>query len=212
MKNKNNVTLSQADARKISEALRGISAQINILADIIKSLPSSEQEPKQEPQQEPKQEPKQAPKQEPLKNRFNIPFVGDGNEYKACYKNKKANAELSMNIKVVSKSSCRILAGSCVVYKQDEGKISAESVKVHKKLIMELTDGEKSKAEKDGYFKLSHDVVDVKVGTAATLLFGRAESTKVFKSVETNEQYKPTRVSTPKTTYELESYIFKNTK
>lgn len=204
MKNKNNVTLSQADARKISEALRGISAQINILADIIKSLPSSEQEPKQEPNQE--------PKQEPLKNRFNIPFVGDGNEYKACYKNKKANAELSMNIKVVSKSSCRILAGSCVVYKQDDGKVSAEAVNVHKKLIMELTDGEKSKAEKDGYFKLSHDVVDVKVGTAATLLFGRAESTKVFKSVETNEQYKPTRVSTPKTTSELESYIFKNTK
>lgn len=208
MKNKNSIKLSQADARKISEALRGISAQINILADIIKSLPSSEQEPKQEPKQAPKQE----PKQEPNKKCFNVPFVGDGNEYKACYKSKKANAELSMNIKVVSKSSCRILAGSCVVYKQDDGKVSAEAVNVHKKLIMELTDGEKSKAEKDGYFKLSHDVVDVKVGTAATLLFGRAESTRVFKSVDTNEQYKPTRVSTPKTTSELESYIFKNTK
>lgn len=144
---------------------------------------------------------------------FNVPFISTGTTYSANYiKDKDSGRKLKMKIQVLSSGRCKILKGSNILLGIEYAKgISKETLETLESIT---SCSSKYKVINDEYMvaELLEDVLDVKVATAATLFFGKAKKSSVFRNIETGEVYQPTRKNTPKNTRELESYIFNNTK
>ena len=113
-----------------------------------------------------------------------------------------------MKIVVSSASTCKILAGSFIYSEVNGAKASRDAINTLEliKSMYKTTDFEDGRI-----LRVDQDIADIKVATAATLFFGRAESSRVFKNEKTGEYYEPTRNKTPQSTSELENYIFNNT-
>lgn len=139
---------------------------------------------------------------------FKVPFVDSGDTYTVSHVDKVSKNKYSMKIVVSSASTCKILAGSFIYSEIKGAKASRDAINT-----LELIKGMyKTTDFEDGrILRVDQDIADIKVATAATLLFGRAESSRVFKNEKTGEYYEPTRNKTPQSTSELENYIFNNT-
>ena len=113
-----------------------------------------------------------------------------------------------MKIVVSSASTCKILAGSFIYSEIKGAKASRDAINTLEliKSMYKTTDFEDGRI-----LRVDQDIADIKVATAATLFFGRSESSRVFKNEKTGEYYEPTRNKTPQSTSELENYIFNNT-
>ena len=141
------------------------------------------------------------------KKEFNVPFVDSGTLYKATYAKKGRR----MTISVSSGNSCKILKGSQISLKLSNSKgFSRETLDVYYKIMS--NSGSILETQSVETAVLLDDILDIKVATAASLLCGRPAQASIFKKLDSGEPYKPTRYNTPKSTAELESYIFNNTK
>lgn len=139
---------------------------------------------------------------------FKVPFVDSGDTYTVSHVDKVSKNKYSMKIVVSSASTCKILAGSFIYSEVKGAKASRDAVNTLEliKSMYKTTDFEDGRI-----LRVDQDIADIKVATAATLFFGRAESSRVFKNEKTGEYYEPTRNKTPQSTSELENYIFNNT-
>lgn len=139
---------------------------------------------------------------------FKVPFVDSGDTYTVSHVDKASKNKYGMKIVVSSASTCKILAGSFIYSEIKGAKASRDAINT-----LELIKGMyKTTDFEDGrILRVDQDIADIKVATAATLFFGRAESSRVFKNEKTGEYYEPTRNKTPQSTSELENYIFNNT-
>lgn len=147
------------------------------------------------------------------KDKFSVPFVNNGEVYKATCRPKNSK-QRTMQILVTSTGRCNILKGSEVaaVLSKDcsqEANSTLEAIKAYR-----VEDGytcENSDSDSDSdvnTIEVSRDILDIKVSTAATLLYGRQNSKHNFISLDTGKKYEQTRKQTPQSTQELESYIF----
>lgn len=139
---------------------------------------------------------------------FKVPFVDSGDTYTVSHVDKASKNKYSMKIVVSSASTCKILAGSFIYSEIKGAKASRDAINT-----LELIKGMYKTTDFEGgrILRVDQDIADIKVATAATLFFGRAESSRVFKNEKTGEYYEPTRNKTPQSTSELENYIFNNT-
>lgn len=139
---------------------------------------------------------------------FKVPFVDSGDTYTVSHVDKASKNKYSMKIVVSSASTCKILAGSFIYSEVKGAKASRDAINTLEliKSMYKTTDFEDGRI-----LRVDQDIADIKVATAATLFFGRAESSRVFKNEKTGEYYEPTRNKTPQSTSELENYIFNNT-
>ena len=139
---------------------------------------------------------------------FKVPFVDSGDTYTVSHVDKASKNKYSMKIVVSSASTCKILAGSFIYSEVNGAKASRDAINTLEliKSMYRTTDFEDGRI-----LRVDQDIADIKVATAATLFFGRAESSRVFKNEKTGEYYEPTRNKTPQSTSELENYIFNNT-
>lgn len=139
---------------------------------------------------------------------FKVPFVDSGDTYTVSHVDKVSKNKYSMKIVVSSASTCKILAGSFIYSEIKGAKASRDAINT-----LELIKGMYKTTDFEGgrILRVDQDIADIKVATAATLFFGRAESSRVFKNEKTGEYYEPTRNKTPQSTSELENYIFNNT-
>lgn len=139
---------------------------------------------------------------------FKVPFVDSGDAYTVSHVDKASKNKYSMKIVVSSASTCKILAGSFIYSEVKGAKASRDALSTLEiiKSMYKTTDFEDGRI-----LRVDQDIADIKVATAATLFFGRAESSRVFKNEKTGEYYEPTRNKTPQSTSELENYIFNNT-
>ena len=139
---------------------------------------------------------------------FKVPFVDSGDTYTVSHVDKASKNKYSMKIVVSSASTCKILAGSFIYSEIKGAKASRDAINTLEliKSMYKTTDFENGRI-----LRVDQDIADIKVATAATLFFGRAESSRVFKNEKTGEYYEPTRNKTPQSTSELENYIFNNT-
>lgn len=139
---------------------------------------------------------------------FKVPFVDSGDTYTVSHVDKVSKDKYSMKIVVSSASTCKILAGSFIYSEVKGAKASRDAINTLEiiKSMYKTTDFEDGRI-----LRVDQDIADIKVATAATLFFGRAESSRVFKNEKTGEYYEPTRNKTPQSTSELENYIFNNT-
>ena len=139
---------------------------------------------------------------------FKVPFVDSGDTYTVSHVDKASKNKYSMKIVVSSASTCKILAGSFIYSEIKGAKASRDAINTLEfiKSVYKTTDFEDGRI-----LRIDQDIADIKVATAATLFFGRAESSRVFKNEKTGEYYEPTRNKTPQSTSELENYIFNNT-
>lgn len=139
---------------------------------------------------------------------FKVPFVDSGDTYTVSHVDKTSKNKYSMKIVVSSASTCKILAGSFIYSEIKGAKASRDAINTLEliKSMYRTTDFEDGRI-----LRVDQDIADIKVATAATLFFGRAESSRVFKNEKTGEYYEPTRNKTPQSTSELENYIFNNT-
>lgn len=139
---------------------------------------------------------------------FKVPFVDSGDTYTVSHVDKVSKNKYSMKIVVSSASTCKILAGSFIYSEIKGAKASRDAINTLEliKSMYKTTDFEDGRI-----LRVDQDIADIKVATAATLFFGRAESSRVFKNEKTGEYYEPTRNKTPQSTSELENYIFNNT-
>lgn len=141
-------------------------------------------------------------------DKFKVPFVDSGDTYTVSHVDKVSKNKYSMKIVVSSASTCKILAGSFIYSDIKGAKASRDAINTLEliKSMYKTTDFEDGRI-----LRVDQDIADIKVATAATLFFGRAESSRVFKNEKTGEYYEPTRNKTPQSTSELENYIFNNT-
>lgn len=139
---------------------------------------------------------------------FKVPFVDSGDTYTVSHVDKASKNKYSMKIVVSSASTCKILAGSFIYSEVKGAKASRDATNTLEliKSMYKTTDFEDGRI-----LRVDQDIADIKVATAATLFFGRSESSRVFKNEKTGEYYEPTRNKTPQSTSELENYIFNNT-
>lgn len=141
------------------------------------------------------------------KDKFSVPFVNNGEVYKATCRPKNSK-QRTMQILVTSTGRCNILKGSEVaaVLSKDcsqEANSTLEAIKAYR-----VEDGCTCENSDVNTIEVSRDILDIKVSTAATLLYGRQNSKHNFISLDTGKKYEQTRKQTPQSTQELESYIF----
>lgn len=141
-------------------------------------------------------------------NGFSVPFIKKMELYESAHLDRESGNKYAMHIAVSSASTCKILEGSYIYADLKGTKISRDARETLERI---KTKGKIVPVENGRLLRLIEDVPDVKVATAATLLFGRSESSRVFKNTKTGEFYTPTRNKTPQNTSELETYIFDNT-
>lgn len=130
--------------------------------------------------------------------------VESGTTYEAVYKDKIYKTTRTMKIEVIG-SKCKILVGSEAAAELDD-KASSKIKAIYHKMVTECMDS-MSKTD-DNQVIFAKELKDISVAEAAYLLTGKKSNSTMFKSVDTKEAYKPSRTKTPKTSKELEKYLF----
>lgn len=130
--------------------------------------------------------------------------VESGTTYEAVYKDKIYKTTRTMKIEVIG-SKCKILVGSEAAAELDD-KASSKIKAIYHKMVTECMDS-MSKTDKNQVI-FAKELKDISVAEAAYLLTGKKSNSTMFKRVDTKEAYKPSRTKTPKTSKELEKYLF----
>ena len=130
--------------------------------------------------------------------------VESGTTYEAVYKDKIYKTTRTMKIEVIG-SKCKILVGSEAAAELDD-KASSKIKAIYHKMVTECMDS-MSKTDNNQVI-FAKELKDISVAEAAYLLTGKKSNSTMFKRVDTKEAYKPSRTKTPKTSKELEKYLF----
>lgn len=130
--------------------------------------------------------------------------VESGTTYEAIYKDKIYKTTRTMKIEVIG-SKCKILVGSEAAAELDD-KASSKIKAIYHKMVTECMDS-MSKTDNNQVI-FAKELKDISVAEAAYLLTGKKSNSTMFKRVDTKEAYKPSRTKTPKTSKELEKYLF----
>lgn len=130
--------------------------------------------------------------------------VESGTTYEAVYKDKIYKTTRTMKIEVIG-SKCKILVGSEAAAELDD-KASSKIKAIYHKMVTECMDS-MSKTDNNQVI-FAKELKDISVAEAAYLLTGKKSNSTIFKCVDTKEAYKPSRTKTPKTSKELEKYLF----
>ena len=130
--------------------------------------------------------------------------VESGTTYEAVYKDKIYKTTRTMKIEVIG-SKCKILVGSEAAAELDD-KASSKVKAIYHKMVTECMDS-MSKTDNNQVI-FAKELKDISVAEAAYLLTGKKSNSTMFKRVDTKEAYKPSRTKTPKTSKELEKYLF----
>ena len=130
--------------------------------------------------------------------------VESGATYEAVYKDKVYKTTRTMKIEVIG-SKCKVLVGSEAAAELDD-KASSKIKAIYHKMITECMDS-MSKTDNNQVI-FAKELKDISVAEAAYLLTGKKSNSTMFKSADTKEAYKPSRTKTPKTSKELEKYLF----
>ena len=130
--------------------------------------------------------------------------VESGTTYEAVYKDKIYKTTRTMKIEVIG-SKCKILVGSEAAAELDD-KASSKIKAIYHKMVNECMDS-MSKTDNNQVI-FAKELKDISVAEAAYLLTGKKSNSTIFKRVDTKEAYKPSRTKTPKTSKELEKYLF----
>lgn len=151
----------------------------------------------------------QSDKQDTTKNQVDTAIksnkvVESGTTYEAVYKDKIYKTTRTMKIEVIG-SKCKILVGSEAAAELDD-KASSKIKAIYHKMVTECMDS-MSKTDNNQVI-FAKELKDISVAEAAYLLTGKKSNSTMFKRVDTKEAYKPSRTKTPKTSKELEKYLF----
>ena len=130
--------------------------------------------------------------------------VESGTTYEAVYKDKIYKTTRTMKIEVIG-SKCKILVGSEAAAELDD-KASSKVKAIYHKMVTECMDS-MSKTDNNQVI-FAKELKDISVAEAAYLLTGKKSNSTMFKRVDTKEAYKPSRTKTPKTSKDLEKYLF----
>ena len=130
--------------------------------------------------------------------------VKPGETYKAAYKDKIYKTTRTMTIEVIS-GKCKVLVGSEAAAELDS-KASIRMKDIYHKMVSDCMDS-MSKTDNNQVI-FAKELKDISVAEAAYLLTGKKSNSTMFKSIDTGEAYKPSRTKTPKTSKELEQYVF----
>ena len=130
--------------------------------------------------------------------------VESGTTYEAVYKDKIYKTTRTMKIEVIG-SKCKILVGSEAAAELDD-KASSKVKAIYHKMVTECMDS-MSKTDNNQVI-FAKELKDISVAEAAYLLTGKKSNSTMFKRIDTKEAYKPSRTKTPKTSKELEKYLF----
>lgn len=130
--------------------------------------------------------------------------VESGTTYEAVYKDKIYKTTRTMKIEVIG-SKCKILVGSEAAAELDD-KASSKIKAIYHKMVTECMDS-MSKTDNNQVI-FAKELKDISVAEAAYLLTGKKSNSTMFKRIDTKEAYKPSRTKTPKTSKELEKYLF----
>ena len=130
--------------------------------------------------------------------------VESGTTYEAVYKDKIYKTTRTMKIEVIG-SKCKILVGSEAAAELDD-KASSKIKAIYHKMVTECMDS-MSKTDSNQVI-FAKELKDISVAEAAYLLTGKKSNSTMFKRIDTKEAYKPSRTKTPKTSKELEKYLF----
>lgn len=130
--------------------------------------------------------------------------IESGAVYRAVYKDKIYKTTRTMKIEVIG-SKCKILAGSEAAAELDS-KASIKMKDIYHKMINDCMDS-MSKTDNNQVI-FAKELKDISVAEAAYLLTGKKSNSTMFKSIDTEEAYKPSRTKMPKTSKELEKYVF----
>ena len=130
--------------------------------------------------------------------------VESGTTYEAVYKDKIYKTTRTMKIEVIG-SKCKILVGSEAAAELDD-KASIKIKAIYHKMVTECMDS-MSKTDNNQVI-FAKELKDISVAEAAYLLTGKKSNSTMFKRVDTKEAYKPSRTKTPKTSKDLEKYLF----
>lgn len=130
--------------------------------------------------------------------------VESGTTYEAIYKDKIYKTTRTMKIEVIG-SKCKILVGSEAAAELDD-KASSKIKAIYHRMVTECMDS-MSKTDNNQVI-FAKELKDISVAEAAYLLTGKKSNSTMFKRVDTKEAYKPSRTKTPKTSKELEKYLF----
>ena len=130
--------------------------------------------------------------------------VESGTTYEAVYKDKIYKTTRTMKIEVIG-SKCKILVGSEAAAELDD-KASSKIKAIYHKMVTECMDL-MSKTDNNQVI-FAKELKDISVAEAAYLLTGKKSNSTMFKRVDTKEAYKPSRTKTPKTSKDLEKYLF----
>ena len=130
--------------------------------------------------------------------------VESGTTYESVYKDKIYKTTRTMKIEVIG-SKCKILVGSEAAAELDD-KASSKIKAIYHKMVTECMDS-MSKTDNNQVI-FAKELKDISVAEAAYLLTGKKSNSTMFKRIDTKEAYKPSRTKTPKTSKELEKYLF----
>ena len=130
--------------------------------------------------------------------------VESGTTYEAVYKDKIYKTTRTMKIEVIG-SKCKILVGSEAAAELDD-KASSKIKAIYHNMVTECMDS-MSKTDNNQVI-FAKELKDISVAEAAYLLTGKKSNSTMFKHVDTKEAYKPSRTKTPKTSKDLEKYLF----
>lgn len=131
--------------------------------------------------------------------------VESGTTYEAVYKDKVYKTTRTMKIEVIG-SKCKILVGSEAAAAELDDKASSKIKDIYHKMVTECMDSMSKTDENQVIF--AKELKDISVAEAAYLLTGKKSNSTMFKNADTKEAYKPSRTKTPKTSKELEKYLF----